>query len=145
MFFQKPQKNKQSDIKKRHGRDMKRTKIQSGGFGAHVGTSESRGLPHTPVSGSGPQEDGVEARHRAHSHQHRNKDSGLQPAATSHSLVEELVTRSLNRMFALAGVVQWIECQPGNQRVAGSIPRHSTCLGCGPGPWWGGMQEATTH
>ena len=23
---------------------------------------------------------------------------------------------------ALAGVAQWIECQPANQRVAGSIP-----------------------
>ena len=34
---------------------------------------------------------------------------------------------------ALAGVAQWIECQPMNQRVASSIPSQSTFLGCGPG------------
>ena len=34
----------------------------------------------------------------------------------------------------LADVAQWIECQPVNQRVAGSIPSQGTCLGCGPGP-----------
>ena len=37
----------------------------------------------------------------------------------------------------LADVAQWIECQPVNQRVAGSIPRQGTCLGCGPGPQQG--------
>ena len=31
--------------------------------------------------------------------------------------------------FALAGVAQWIEHWPTNQRVAGSIPGQSTCLG----------------
>ena len=40
------------------------------------------------------------------------------------------------RLQALAGVDQWIECQPANQRVAGSIPSQGTGLGCGPGPWW---------
>ena len=35
---------------------------------------------------------------------------------------------------ALAGVAQWSECRPVNQRVAGSIPSQGTCLGCGPGP-----------
>ena len=35
---------------------------------------------------------------------------------------------------ALAGVAQWIECQPMNQRVTGSIPSQGTCLGCRPGP-----------
>ena len=35
---------------------------------------------------------------------------------------------------ALAGVAQWIECWPVNQKVSGSIPSLSTCLGCGPGP-----------
>ena len=39
-----------------------------------------------------------------------------------------------NSYGALAGVTQWIECQPANQRVAGLIPSHGTCLGCGPGP-----------
>ena len=34
----------------------------------------------------------------------------------------------------LAGVAQWIECQPSNQRVTGSIPSQGTGLGCGPGP-----------
>ena len=37
--------------------------------------------------------------------------------------------------MALAGVAQWIECQPANQRVAGLIPSQSTCLGCGLGSW----------
>ena len=36
--------------------------------------------------------------------------------------------------MALAGVAQWIECKPVNQRVAGSIPSQGTCLGFGPGP-----------
>ena len=36
--------------------------------------------------------------------------------------------------IALAGVAQWIEYQPANQRVAGSIPSQGTCLGCGLGP-----------
>ena len=35
---------------------------------------------------------------------------------------------------ALAGVAQWVEHQPVNQRVAGSIPSQDTGLGCGPGP-----------
>ena len=35
---------------------------------------------------------------------------------------------------ALAGVAQWIECQPRSQKVAGSIPSQGTCLGCEPGP-----------
>ena len=36
--------------------------------------------------------------------------------------------------MTLAGVAQWIDRQPANQRVAGSIPSQSTCLGCGTGP-----------
>ena len=35
---------------------------------------------------------------------------------------------------ALAGVAQWIECQPANQKVTGLIPSQGTCLGCGPDP-----------
>ena len=46
---------------------------------------------------------------------------------------------------ALAGVAQWIECQPVKLRVAGSIARQGTCLGYRPGPWLGGTREATTH
>ena len=33
---------------------------------------------------------------------------------------------------ALAGVAQWIERRPVNQRIAGSIPSQGTCLACGP-------------
>ena len=36
--------------------------------------------------------------------------------------------------FALAGVAQWIERRPVNQRVAGSIPSQGTSLGCRLGP-----------
>ena len=38
------------------------------------------------------------------------------------------------KTFALAGVAQWIECWPVNQRATGLIPSQGTCLGCGPGP-----------
>ena len=31
----------------------------------------------------------------------------------------------------------WVEHQPADQSVAGSIPSQGTCLGCGLGPWWG--------
>ena len=37
-------------------------------------------------------------------------------------------------MEALAGVAQWIERQPVNQRVTTLIPSQGTCLGCRPGP-----------
>ena len=36
-------------------------------------------------------------------------------------------------LTALAGVAQWIECRPVNQRVAGLIPSQGLCLGCQPG------------
>ena len=39
--------------------------------------------------------------------------------------------------LALAGVAQWIECWPANQRVDCLILGQGTCLGCGPGPWLG--------
>ena len=38
------------------------------------------------------------------------------------------------KILALAGMAQWIEHQPVNQKVSGSIPSQSTCLGCRPGP-----------
>ena len=47
--------------------------------------------------------------------------------------------------IALAGVAQWIECQPVTQRVTSSIPSEGTTLGFGPGPPRWGMQESTTH
>ena len=46
---------------------------------------------------------------------------------------------------ALAGVAQWIEQQPANQRVASLIPSQGTCLGCRPRSLVGGVHEATTH
>ena len=36
--------------------------------------------------------------------------------------------------MALAGVAQWIEYGPVNQRVTSLIPSQGTGLGCGPGP-----------
>ena len=44
------------------------------------------------------------------------------------------VTTYENTSLALAGVAQWTECWPANQRVAGFIPSQGTRLGCGPGP-----------
>ena len=42
---------------------------------------------------------------------------------------------------ALPGVAQWIECQPVNQKVAGSIPSQGTSLGCGPGTQLGTCEK----
>ena len=39
----------------------------------------------------------------------------------------------IERGKALAGVAQWIECWPANERVTGLIPSQGTCLGCRPG------------
>ena len=44
---------------------------------------------------------------------------------------------------ALAGVAQWIERRPENQRVASLIPSQGTCLGCGPGPQQGAHERQT--
>ena len=38
---------------------------------------------------------------------------------------------------ALAGVAQWTECLPANQRVAGLIPSQGTCMDYRPGPQLG--------
>ena len=43
--------------------------------------------------------------------------------------------------LAPAGVAQWIDHWPANQRVASSIPSQGTCLGCGPGPQWGALER----
>ena len=42
-----------------------------------------------------------------------------------------------NWFAALAGVAQWTECWPANQRVTSLIPSQGTCLGCGPSPQQG--------
>ena len=47
-------------------------------------------------------------------------------------------------LLALAGVAQWIMCQPANQRVASLISSQGTCLGCGPGHQLG-MQKRQPH
>ena len=49
-----------------------------------------------------------------------------------------------NVILALAGVAQWIERWPANQRVAGSIPSQGTCLHCWPRPQFG-ANERHTH
>ena len=49
----------------------------------------------------------------------------------------------LKQNTALAGVAQCIHQWTSNQRVAGSIPSHGTCLGHRPGPLVGHLQEAT--
>ena len=48
----------------------------------------------------------------------------------------------------LAGVVQWIEGRPVNQKAAFSIPSKGTCLGCVPDPQSGhmpGVCDKQTH
>ena len=39
--------------------------------------------------------------------------------------------------MALAGVAQWVERQPANRKVAGSIPSQGTSLDYRPGPQLG--------
>ena len=43
------------------------------------------------------------------------------------SIINKIYFKKING--APAGVPQWIECQPANQRVASSIPNQGTCLG----------------
>ena len=54
---------------------------------------------------------------------HSNKE-----AETIHQLSHQ------NVKTALAGVAQWMECWPANQRITALIPGWDTCLGCRPGP-----------
>ena len=54
---------------------------------------------------------------------------------------ETLETSSQDGSIALAGVAQWIEHWPVNQRVAGSIPSQDTWLGCRPGPQLGACKR----
>ena len=55
---------------------------------------------------------------------------------TNENLSTKEMTTSKNTKLALAGVAQWIECCPANQKVASLIPSQGTCLGCGSGPQW---------
>ena len=45
-----------------------------------------------------------------------------------------LVALSKKHLSSLAGVAQWIEHWPVNQRVASSVPSYGTCLSCGADP-----------
>ena len=49
-----------------------------------------------------------------------------------------------NGSRALAGVAQWTEAWPVNQKVAGLIPSQGTCLVCGPGPQLGECEKQLT-
>ena len=44
-------------------------------------------------------------------------------------------------VVALAGVGQWFERQPVNQKVSGSVRGQGACLGCGPGPQLGACEK----
>ena len=58
-----------------------------------------------------------------------------------HEVLLEILVNELDQMgnpvIILAGVAQWIECRPVNQRVTSWIPNQGTCLGWGPGPQLG--------
>ena len=45
------------------------------------------------------------------------------------------------KIFALAGVAQWIEHWAANQGSTGSIPSRGTCLGCRPDPQLGACER----
>ena len=61
---------------------------------------------------------------------------GLACPAMGLDLIQRVAESLLRkwRLEALAGVAQWIERGPVNQRIAGLIPSQGTCLGCRPGP-----------
>ena len=54
-----------------------------------------------------------------------------------------VIKKAKNR--ALAGVAQWIECQPTNQRVTGSIPSLGHMLGVRAMSPAGGAHERQPH
>ena len=56
------------------------------------------------------------------------------PLNSKLAIAPTLMVKISSAYYALAGVAQWIKCQPANQRVICSIPSQGTCLGCGPGP-----------
>ena len=47
-------------------------------------------------------------------------------------------------MWALAGWLCWLEHCPVHQNIGGSIPSHGTHRGCGFGPRWVFIREATS-
>ena len=53
----------------------------------------------------------------------------------------EIKTKKYHLHIVLAGVAQWTECWPVNQKVAGLITGQGTGLGCGPGPRLGACER----
>ena len=58
---------------------------------------------------------------------------------------ENICNTDFVKIPALAGVAQWIEHGPANQKVAGLIPSQGTCLGWGPDPWLGACERQPIH
>ena len=52
---------------------------------------------------------------------------------------------SQKSLLALAGWLSWLERRPVHQRIAGSIPRQGTYLGCGFDLLAGHLWEATSR
>ena len=67
-----------------------------------------------------------------------------QKSSICHSSKAGRSTTHLKRKPALAGVAQWIECWPVNQRVTGSIPSQGTYWVASQVPSRD-AQETTTH
>ena len=65
-----------------------------------------------------------------------NPNNTLQDHVKAGMRIQHLLSHILNRFVALAGMAQWIECWPANQKVTSLIPSQGTCLGCRPGPRW---------
>ena len=65
-------------------------------------------------------------------HAHTNLRSS--PSRIPEEPAQLLQVTTNKRTLTLAGVAQCIECQPANQKAAGSIPSQGICLICRPGP-----------
>ena len=62
----------------------------------------------------------------------KSKFNSLNVSICNVALNEKITTS--RQTGALAGVAQWIECWPVNQKVSVSIPSQGTCLDCRPHP-----------
>ena len=52
-----------------------------------------------------------------------------------------IALKEVKHESGVAGVAQWIGCQPANQRAAGWIPSQGTSFSCGPGPQLGAHER----
>ena len=75
----------------------------------------------------------------------RMSEVTLQSQHYGNAVGEKVDLKTNKKQTALAGVAQWIEHWPANQRVTSSIPSQGTCLDCRPGPRCRVMWYATTH